>query len=240
MTRLAAVAAAVVLASCGGSSPATTSGPPTLPPGTPAASATATTHRPPTGAATLVASTVPAECERPVGSVTGDFDGDGTADTAYVVDLVLMACLADGSSSLLDVGGMGEVLLAVDLQGDGVDEILVGGTTAWGQGADVVVVDGGRLAPVLLDGERLAVWRGIPPDGVLDFGCLDEDGDGRREVILVEGEIDGGDVLAVRRVIAVDGTAATELFSATATLPLTGAGDVLAEPGLRELAGGDC
>lgn len=240
MTRLAAVAAAVVLASCGGSSPATTSGPPTLPPGTPAASATATTHRPPTGAATLVASTVPAECERPVGSVTGDFDGDGTADTAYVVDLVLVACLADGTSSMLDVGGMGEVLVAVDLQGDGLDEILAGGTTAWGQGADVAVVADGELAAVTIGGERLALWRGIPPGRVLDFGCVDEDGDGRRDVIVVEGEVGVGEIGAVRRVIAINGAAATERSRTTRTVPLAGTLDLLAEPGIRELVGPPC
>ncbi len=239
MTRLVALAAAIVLASCS-SSPSVTAT-------RPAPVLTTTTAPPPTATAPApanalpaVTTTLPAECGHPAGAVTGDFDGDGATDTAYVVDFVLVACLADGTSSMLDVGGMGEVLVAVDLQGDGLDEILAGGTTAWGQGADVAVVADGELAAVTIGGERLALWRGIPPGRVLDFGCVDEDGDGRRDVIVVEGEVGVGEIGAVRRVIAINGAAATERSRTTRTVLLAGTLDLLAEPGIRELVGPPC
>lgn len=157
-----------------------TTAPPTSPPDTVVAPTTAPAPpEPPTGDPDITCAAA--------GSATGDVDGDGTEDR------VAVGTADDGTSTLevcpsvveggfaLAPGPQGVLALA-DVDRDGADEILFGGTTAMARtvrvarwtDAGVVVVTTGDGAPLeLTDGYP----EGVPPDGPrLAYGCDEADG----------------------------------------------------------------
>lgn len=177
------------------------------------------------------------------GSITGDFDGDGMSDRAAFdgARLELVACHGGGESRVAG-SGQGEVLLAADLNGDDVDEILTGGTTAWGAGADVAAVVDGVLDFVTLPtGERLTLWEGLPPGGFLAYGCGDFTGEGEREVAVIEGSLTSPtEATWSRAIYRVDGHDAILVGSDSGSFDPSGAGDALSAPELLSIRGDRC
>ncbi len=137
---------------------------------------------------------------------------------------------------------MGEVLAAADLDGDGIDEILAGGTTAWGAGADVYrLIDGTLGAVTLPDGTPLSLWVGLPPpNGFLAYGCADFDGSGDIELAVVEGTVDGSTARWTRTLYDLVEFKAVDWSRDRGTFDASGAADVLSHPTLGEITGTDC
>ncbi len=244
------VAVAALLAACTSSQVTTSAGAPTsVPASRPTATSAAvpaTAVPPPTTGPAPPAGT-PAPTTAPGGgcpasaqasTIAGEFDGDGIADTAYFdsVTLHLVVCRGAGGAARVEASGMGEVLAAVDFHDDGRDEILTGGTTAWGRGADVVVLTTEGLEYVTFaDGTRLSLWEGLSPDGFLAYGCPEVP-----LVAVVEGSTSEGVVTWRRTVVAVDGARAEVVASDEGAFTATGAPDPLSEPGLARVTGGAC
>lgn len=108
---------------------------------------------------------------------TGDVDGDGAPDrVAYEWTdggLVLWACLGTGAALSRPAKGQGELLDVIDLDEDGRDEILNGGTTVSVALFEVTVVAAEGLQAVLLDGAPYVFGAGPnPAEGESrSFGC---------------------------------------------------------------------
>lgn len=218
--------------------PSTTASPAGLAPTTSAPSASTTAIAPTTTLPTSPCDPTPLSTP-----ISADLDGDA------VVDLVrfdpsesdLIVCTAEGTYTAL-AGGMGEVLEAVDLDGDGIDEILAGGTAAWGAGADVYrLIDGTLAAVILPDGTPLSLWVGLPPpDGFLAYGCADFDDSGDIEIAVVEGTVDGSTARWTRKLYDLVEFKAVEWSRDRGTFDASGAPDILSHPTLGEITGTDC
>lgn len=114
--------------------------------------------------------TAPASCRGHQG-FAAEVDGDGRRDVAFLAEVgtetVLGVCTGSGGYAQLAVGGMGEAFQVADLDRDGRDELLPGGTTVSALAAEVVRYDAGELRPVrTADGERF----------LLTFGATETDG----------------------------------------------------------------
>lgn len=176
--------------------------------------------------------------------LVADVDGDGRDDTVGVDDeqLDLVLCRATGESARLPEAGMGELLDARDLDGDGASEILFGGTTV---SASVVEVasweDGEFVAWVTEDGARLQLWQG----GVRwdddkerwaefrDWDCADADGDGAPELVSASGLARGDGYDVHQRVLAVRGGVAVLIDERSEQVPVEAGG-------WPDLVSGDC
>ena len=179
-------------------------------------------------------------CGRSVGAVAGlvktiggDFDGDGRRDHAYQTprpELMLGVCLATGQSDEVESGQAEGTFDAVDLDQDGRDEILFGGTSVL-QTLDVLaaVVDGtievdDRSGPALASGP-------MPPDpeqAAQAWGCEDVGGDVRREVVQVTVRRSGPKADWTKEIFRVE--------RARLVLLETRTGATAAQPNLTELA----
>ena len=172
----------------------------------------------------------------------GDFDGDGRADRAYQHESRpwLVVCTPVGNQ-VLPVGRP-ELVIVADVDADGGDEILVGGTTAWGQGVEIVALVDGRLDRVVDPaGEPLSLWRGLPPGRVLASGCGSFTGSGVRQIGLIEGRIgDAGLVTWELTVYRLDGHSAAEVATDSGTFDVGGAPDPLATEAMEDLVGEPC
>ncbi len=175
----------------------------------------------------------PEELEEGTSSrLVGDLDGDGVFETVAVDrpsvgETTITVCdspLAVAPYQVGDTNRPAEVYL-VDIEGDGVSELLVGGAT--GAAArfvgSVVRLEGSELTDLQLD---LSVFPGGRTGS--SFGCVDVDGDGLRELVTLTYEFDAdtaeaATTVAWTRTVVLDdqgavGATATGTFD-TATQP---------------------
>jgi hypothetical protein len=152
-------------------------------------------------------------CGRPMRQsdllIAGDFDGDGRSDKAYEFQRgdapwVLGVCLADARSDEVEIGTSEGSFRADDLDGDGRDEIIYGGTTAWQQIDEVAVILNGIVR--LVDGPGLASGALDSDDSGQAWGCEDVDGDDRREVVQVTVRHEGKLARWARETYRLEGT----------------------------------
>jgi hypothetical protein len=172
----------------------------------------------------------------------GDFDADGTIDRVVFdqSQLTLVVCLTDGAQTL-DVGLL-ELLGVTDLDRDGRDEILAGGTAAWGTIEEVIAVADGELDFVSgPSGERLTLVTGIAVDDFYASGCGSFSGSGDSEITTVEGTVDEAGVASWERTVyRLDGHEAIEVSTDSGTFDTGGSGDPLSTPDLQELISESC
>lgn len=134
-------------------------------------------------------------CEAPGSStLAADVDGDGREDVAYHLSLdagpVLGVCTAAGEVSERRGAGMTELFSVLDVEPDGRDELLYGGTSVSQGFLAVAVFLAGRLVEVrdgidplvLVDGSR---FLGSTVEVDEAWGCEDVDQDGARELVVV-------------------------------------------------------
>jgi hypothetical protein len=131
-------------------------------------------------------------------TVEADLDGDGAEDLVYhdwIRDRAMLgACTATGRSDQITGAGQSELLQIIDIQSDGQDEILYGGTTASAQIASIAILSReAELETVgLISGKSLLVVLGLDPGAPPNrqptgaaFGCEDVNGDGRLDLVQV-------------------------------------------------------
>jgi hypothetical protein len=146
--------------------------------------------------------------------VLGDIDGDGRADTFYVGmgdgDLRRFGVItASGHRSEWCVHNASplepEILGVIDADQDGRPEVFVNP----GRLVDVLVFADGRLQPYLnKEGQPYELSIGFGPVGT-GVGCIDVDGNGRRELVgLDQKDLGNGKVQWTRTVITLQGTQA--------------------------------
>lgn len=120
--------------------------------------------------------------------VQGDFDGDGRLDRAYEDGnpLVLGICLADGHSDEAEIGQAEGSFRVADLDRDGRDEIIYGGTSV-SQSIDVLAAVfaghlqvGSEADPALFSGPMAGDIQGVQA-----WGCGETTRDGRRKIIQI-------------------------------------------------------
>ncbi len=237
--------AAVFLSACGlgddGGTAAHSSGP------TPSQTSTSTvlssgSQPTPDASTTVPPSTVGSElsCDGPR-SLEGDLDGDGVADRIGLgaSPPLLVVCTTTGSYAI-EVGAI-DIVEISDVDLDGRDEILVGGTTAWGRGVEIVALVDHQLGIILdASGMPLTMWRGLPPDRVLASGCgafVEEDG---RQIAILDGTVGDGSVEWRRTIYRIAGHRAVELRVDMGTLDIGDAPDPLSVGALGDLVGDPC
>ena len=172
----------------------------------------------------------------------GDFDGDGAADRVYLEESPssLVVCSSAGSH-VLEVGQL-ELLMVSDVDLDGRDEILAGGTTAWGEGVEIVALVDQRLDFIVdSSGLRLSLWRGLPPDRVLASGCGFFTATDSRQIAILDGTVnDAKSVEWQRTIYRIDGHRAVEVSIDTGTFDASGSSDPLSTAPLQDLVGEPC
>ncbi len=135
---------------------------------------------------------------------SADVDGDDRSDRVYHLYLqgesrgVVGVCTASGIYDEIEAGAP-EANGLMDLQPDGRDEILFGGTTVSAVILSIAVVEDGRLREVEFPGS-VSLVSGVTQQSEghwvsESWGCRDVDGDGAREVVTAEfrWSRDGGD-----------------------------------------------
>jgi hypothetical protein len=161
----------------------------------------------------------------PTIAVRGDFDGDGRLDRAYEDGdpLVLGICLADGRSDEIEIGQAEGSFRVADLDRDGRDEILFGGTSV-SQTVDVLaaVLDGQLHSASEADP---ALYSGPLPDdphGGQAWGCADTTRDNRREVVQVTVRQHDGRATWKKESYRVDGARLLPLHATSGEGPAIG------------------
>jgi hypothetical protein len=165
-----------------------------------------------------------------------DVDGDGRRDTVYLDWIedrgaILGVCTASGQTDEIPSMGMGELLLATDVEPDGRDEILYGGTTISAWAVSVGIFIEGRVQEVLApDGDvPLTLWDGqrfdLDPETELSIGCEDGDSDGRRELVQVTVRDEGQMLRWTKEFYALEGRSASLITEESGTLPASDEND---------------
>jgi hypothetical protein len=163
-------------------------------------------------------------------TIPADVDGDGVRDLVYhdwIDDrAVLGLCLGSGATGTMEGAGQTEVLGVADVNADGGDEILYGGTSVSAAFIDMAVWIDGALHQVMLpNGEPLMLVDGAEIGDrttASAFGCDGPDGGGDISLVTVQ---EGRDGLTWLRVdYALDAATVTEIDSESGTAP--GAADV--------------
>ncbi|HEV2071338.1 MAG TPA: hypothetical protein VGR26_16225 [Acidimicrobiales bacterium] len=143
-------------------------------------------------------------------------DGDGEVDGVYLSERGLGVATSTGVVSEVRVGGARGVKVAgaADANEDGRDEIFVVGVGP--SGTEVVaytvfaVFADCRLALLTdVDGNVYSHQFGKSDGGGSGVGCVDADGDGRRELVSLSFERKGPEVTWRRTIVRIDGTVAT-------------------------------
>jgi hypothetical protein len=159
----------------------------------------------------------PAGGPRPSGpTVKADVDGDGAPDTLYLADQDVGVLTARGTGSRLRIGGAKppHLLGGVDADSDGRAEVFVEQTVGVrGQPAPVVtlaVFTGCKLAWVTnIQNERYQFLIQSFPDKGDGMGCVDANGDGRRDLVGLAYTRGGSTVRWTRTIVRINGTRAT-------------------------------
>ncbi len=150
------------------------------------------------------------------GKPLGDVDGDGDVDGVYLSGGNLGVATSTGVVSEVRVAGARAVKVAgvADANEDGRDEIFVVG--AGPSGTEVVaytviaVFADCRLALLTdVDGDVYSHQFGKSDGGGSGVGCVDADGDGKRELVGLTFERNGPEVRWTRTIVRIDGTVAT-------------------------------
>lgn len=166
--------------------------------------------------------------------VEGDFDGDGRRDRAYQTlrdsVLILGVCAANGQSDEVEIGQAEGSFEAKDLDQDGRDEIVFGGTSV-SQVLDVLAAFVGGVieiddqsGPALAEGP-------LPPDpesAAQAWECEDVDGHRRREVVKVTVRRIGAQAEWTKEIYRIDRAKLVPLRTDKGTSP--------ARPNLTDLA----
>jgi hypothetical protein len=153
----------------------------------PASESSATTRR-------EAAIGVRSRCADPT-TFAADVDGDGRSDRVYHLYLhdesrgVLGVCTASEVHDEIQAGAP-EANGLMDLEPDGRDEILFGGTTVSAVVLSIAVLEDGRLREVEFPGS-VSLVRGVSMESEghwisESWGCRDVDGDRVREVVTAE------------------------------------------------------
>jgi len=174
--------------------------------------------------------------------VDGDFDGDGITDRAYLHESESSLVVCSGAdTAVLEVGRL-ELFMASDVDLDGRDEILAGGTTAWGQVVEIVALVDGELDYVAdPTGGPLSLWRGLPPGRVLASGCGSFTASGSRELATIDGTVDdSGSVEWQRTVYRIDGHRAVDVLNDAGAFDASSSPDPLSTEAMRDLVGDPC
>jgi hypothetical protein len=183
-----------------------------------------------TGAVSTTITSVPPAC-RPHGPFPEDLpdvDGDGRRDFAYHAyvngEPQLGVCTASGSEDVLPGSGMTEEFGWVDLEPDGREELLYGGTTVSAGFENVAVFLNGQLVEVRTsDGEMLTLASGVFDEEDLAWGCEDHDGDGIREFVQVTVSADSRGTRQLHRVwYRLKGASAVQVDAASERLDSRG------------------
>lgn len=186
------------------------------------------------------------DCDPAASWVDADLDGDGVAERVALLasgvgSTRLQVCRAGMPAESLVVRSDDRYLAAVDVQGDGRVELIVG-APGFRDRADQIHLQGrlvawvgGALEPVTRGGEELLVeigeteWVETDADGravrvraLHGLGCVDFDDDGLRELLLLDsrGDLDpapGTEVTWNRDAFTLDGAVATSLRVDTGT-----------------------
>ena len=153
----------------------------------------------------------PVPCAPDADEQTGfDLDGDGDLDTVYLrrdANTVLLGVCGAGIEGEVEVGGQNTTIAGTfDVNRDGLDEVFVFDTAAWGQIHQAVTIVAG--APALTDLEIRFGAIGDQPDGEWTgwaFRCNDQTG----ELTSTTYEPSGARQSIVGSVVDLDGTSAT-------------------------------
>lgn len=103
--------------------------------------------------------------------------------------------------STAEISADGTVFWASDVNQDGVSEVFVGGTGAQPHGR-AWTLSGGRIQPLILDGNHFRLWAGTLRRDYGVFGCVDD-----QYAQLVATKF-GGDIEITLTLTEVDGTQA--------------------------------
>jgi len=129
--------------------------------------------------------------------VRGDLDGDGAEETVLVErppggETVIRVCGSRLRVAPYHVGDVNKPVevYGIDIEGDGITELLVGAPTGAGPFAGTVL----RLEGDELVDTRLSLTVIFAGREGSSFGCVDVDGDGVRELVSYTYEFDGDTV----------------------------------------------
>ena len=161
-------------------------------------------------------------------TIAADVDGDGARDLVYHDwnddRAVLGVCLGSGATGTTGGAGQTEVLGVADVNADGRDEILYGGTSVSARYLEMAVwIDGALRQVTLPDGDALMLTNGIElgeeRPTASAFGCDAQDGVGGGDIssVTVEERRDGLTWLRVD--YALDAATVTEIGSESGTAP---------------------
>jgi hypothetical protein len=120
-----------------------------------------------------------------------DVDGDGRPDRVYLTSVRsgswIGVCTASGIRDQRFLSGNDPgFLYPADIGPGRKVELVAGGTSAHSAIAAFHTLHEGRLVEILGPGDRGLLFEyGQGPESAMAWGCRDEDGDGRREVIQV-------------------------------------------------------
>jgi hypothetical protein len=149
-------------------------------------------------------------------TLAADLDGDGRADRVWLDGRRVGVTTAAGTGSGLEIPAARAtaVLGAEDADGDGRAEVFVRNAGPAGPGptdhVTVAVFAGCRLRWVTnVQGGRYTFVVRSANTGGDGVGCVDADGDGRRDLVGLHAERTGDRVDWTRTIVRIDGTRAT-------------------------------
>lgn len=155
-------------------------------------------------------------------------DADGETVAPGAGEFELEVCTAAGKRrSIVGVGN--ETIRAIDIEGDGRAELLVGGTSASAAFLEVVVLVDGSLEVVLAEGRPLGLREltlaadatGVPVETAA-LGCEDLTGDGHPELVQVTATFTSTEAAWTKQGFTLTGAAASPTQPESGAEPFVG------------------